>query len=322
MGGISEVLISTFDIDRTCAPIIEVGGYRRLDLPDAPESLARAWRVPQGCKRIEQALLLPPTGERGSLRVVCFHGVERTLIRPSQRCWDTGGIFDIDVFSRDTKTTYRRLQRLGWSGFGEPVRYQLGDFKVTHVVATGPDGFVIGIIEPHYQLSFDLDFDAMSRAFNSTQIVNDMERALTFYRDTLGWTVLLDLVIDNAVEPGPDILGMPMPMAETARRRVAIVHPEGVNDGSVELLEIAGWEGRDHAANAVAPNVGMLALRIPIDSVDDYAEEIQERGGELYVLPCVANVAPYGELRTFSIRSPEGAILEFYEPSSADPFPA
>jgi catechol 2,3-dioxygenase-like lactoylglutathione lyase family enzyme len=313
VGGIAEVVLSTFDIDRASAAMIEVGGFRRVNLPDGDERLAQAWRVPEGCSRIEQALLLPPVGERGALRLVCFHGLERDYIRPSQRSWDTGGIFDVDIFSRDVRGTYRRLQRMGWGAFGEPVDYEMDEFDVTQVVATGPDGLVLAIIEPHKPPTFDLPFEAMSRVFNSTQMVRDMDAAIAFYCGTLGWTALVDLTIDDSIEPGADVLGMPMPMARTTKRRVVIVHPEGVNDGSVELIEIVGWEGRDYSERAMAPNVGLLALRLPVASVDDYADAILARGGALHVAPCSAEIAPYGEVRLFSVRAPDGAILEFYE---------
>lgn len=320
MSGIEEVVLSVFDVDRACAPLVALGGYRRVDLPDASASQAAAWQVPAGCARIEQVLLVPPGGTRGALRVVCFHGLERTLIRPSQRTWDTGGIFDLDIFSKDVRSTYRRLQQeYGWTAFGEPVDYVMGEFDVTQVVAIGPDGLVLAIIEPHRPPSFALPpFEAMSRIFNSTQMVRSIDAALAFYCGTLGWKALVDMTIDDAVEPGADVLGVPMPAARTCARRVAIVHPEGVNDGSIELIEIAGFEGRDYADRAVAPNVGLLTLRLSVSAIRAYAQEIADRGAIFHSPLGLVETAPYGPVLSFSIRAPDGAILDFYEPASRD----
>lgn len=315
MQGIAEVVLSTYDIDRAAEALVEVGGFRRVNLPDADHGHWDVWHLPAACTRMSQALLLPENGTRGALRLVCFHGIERERIRPAARSWDTGGIFDVDVFSRDARAAWRELRKFGWSAFGEPVDYEMGEFDVTQVIATGPDGLVVAIIEPHRPPSFDLPFGAMSRLFNSTQMVRDMDAALAFYCGTLGWIHLVDLTIDDSVEPGADVLGLPMPAARTARRKVAIVHPDGSNDGSVELIEIVGWEGRDFSERAVAPNVGLLALRLPVPSVADYAAAIKERGGTLYAEPCRLEIAPIGEVPFFSVRAPDGAILEFYEPN-------
>ena len=316
MQGIAEVVLSTYDIDRTAEALVAVGAFRRVVLPDAESGHWDAWHLEPGCTRISQALLLPETGTRGALRLVCFHGVERQRIRPAARAWDTGGIFDVDVFSRDARATYRALRKFGWSAFGEPVDYRMGEFDVTQVIVTGPDGLVVAIIEPHRPPSFDVHFAAMSRLFNSTQMVRDMDAALAFYCDTLGWKALVDLTVEDTVEPGADVLGLPMPFARTARRRVAIVHPTGSNDGSIELIQIVGWEGHDFAERATAPNVGLLALRLPVANVADLAAEIRDRGGTLYAEPRRLEIAPIGEVPFFSVRSPDGAILEFYEPAA------
>lgn len=316
MAGIREVVLSVFDITRASAALIDVGGYTRVDLPDAPREQFAAWHVPADCTRIEQALLIPANDDRGTLRVVAFHGAARELIRPSQRTWDTGGIFDLDLFSADVRGVYKRLQHEhGWTAFGEPVDYVIGEFDVTQVVAIGPDGLVLAIIQPHNPPTFELPkFEALSRIFNSTQQVRDFDVAVAFYRDVLGWKPMMDVTVDNSVEPGFDVLGMPMPFAERAVRRVGIVHPTGSNDGSVELIEIVNMQGKDFAERAVAPNVGLLALRLEVESARDYAAEIVARGGALYTPPLRLEIAPYGPVDLFSVRTPDGAILEFYQP--------
>jgi catechol 2,3-dioxygenase-like lactoylglutathione lyase family enzyme len=314
--GISEVIFSTFDIERALKPLVETAGYRKIALPDAPRDQYAAWQVPEACSRIEQALFCAPGDTRGRIRAVCFHGLRKDLIRPSQRTWDTGGIFDLDMFSSDVRAVYRALQQdHGWTAFGEPVDYEMGEFDVAQVVARGADGLTLAIIQPHKKPTFDLpSLDAMSRVFNSTQLVADLDRALQFYEGVLGWKVLVREDVRGCVEPGADVLGIPMPMAETCLRKVAIVHPEGVNDGSVELIEIEGLEGRDFSGRAIAPNVGLLALRLTVPSPSGYAQEIVARGGVLYSDLRIVEIAPFGRLECFSVRSPEGAILEFIEP--------
>jgi predicted enzyme related to lactoylglutathione lyase len=315
MTGIAEAILSVYDIERACRPLVEAGGYEREDLPDCPPQQWSAWHVPQRCTRIAQTLLRAPGDPRGRIRLVRFDGVDQALIRPSQRTWDSGGIFDLDMFSKDVRALYAELVvKHGWTAFGEPVDYVIGEFDVAQVVARGPDGLNLAVIQPHKPPLFDLpEFDRLSRVFNSTQLVADLDRAFAFYRDILGWQVLIHEEVTGVVEPGADVLGLPMPLARESLRRVAIVHPKGRNDGSVELIAIGGVEGHDYAERAVAPNVGLLALRLTVENARTEAAAIVARGGTLYSPPTNLDLAPFGPATVFSVRAPDGAILEFVE---------
>ena len=76
-------------------------------------------------------------------------GFERRIIS-SQRSWDTGGIFDVDIFTTDVERVYRELQRHGWTALGEPVDYTEAHFSVRQVVAVGPGGFMLAMIQRNW----------------------------------------------------------------------------------------------------------------------------------------------------------------------------
>ena len=109
------------------------------------------------------------------------------------------------------------------------------------------------------------------------------------------------------------VLGLPMPQCAVVERRVGIWQPEGINDGSIELIQCAGIRGRDFSDAAVAPNVGILLLRFPVGDVRKLARSIEERGWPIYASLSVVEVQPHGDLTMFAVRTPDGAILEFYE---------
>lgn len=313
--GIREVVFSTFDIQRIARPFIDTARFRFTALPDAPREQYSQWRVPAACTRIEQALLVPPDSStgRGALRLVKFHGVDQKVMRSSQRSWDTGGIFDIDVYSTDLEGVYRSLQRHGWTALGEPVDYSESAFNVKEVVAVGPDGLLVAIIQRYSPPVADQPANQpMSPIFNSSQIVVSLDRALDFYTKTLGWETQLNFNVTDKVEPGADVLGLPLPQARTAIRRVAIVQPAG-QLASVELIENASMHGHDFSTNCLAPNVGILCLRIPVPDARKYAAEIARRGGQLFASPAKIEIAPYGPATIFAVQSPDGAIIEFFD---------
>jgi predicted enzyme related to lactoylglutathione lyase len=316
--GFQEIVLSVFNIDQIAGPMTALGEFERVPLPDAPPGQFAAWFTPPSCTRIEQAILRPKASAqgKGSLRLVKFHGAPQRVMRSSQRSWDTGGIFDIDVFTRDVDRAYRQLQTFGWTALGEPVDYSEASFSVRQVVAVGPSGLNLAMIQRYKPEVTGLPpFDLMSPVFNSTQMVSDYDRAAAFYHKTLGWPAALEFPIENAVEPGADVLGLPMPQARDAHRRIGIFHPQDTHEGSVELIENRSMRGRDFGPHCVAPNVGLLCLRFPVPDAQRYAAEIVARGGLLYASPSTFEIAPYGRVTLFSLRTPDGAILEFYQPA-------
>lgn len=319
--GIQEVVISVFDFDHLAVPFADTGDFERIALPDAPKEQWAAWKVPAQCTRIEQVLLRAKgsAAGQGSMKLVKFHGVDQKVMRSSQRSWDTGCIFDVDVRSRDTAAAYKRLQQLGWTALGEPVEYTEHTFHVIQSVAVGPNGFMLAIIQSLGTAPSDSPpFKVMSPIFNSTQMVADLDKALDFYTRVLGFSTAVRFDINHQAEPGADVLGLPLPQAETADRKLAMLRsPEGVSADSkalaaVELIENASMKGRDFAKDCVAPNVGILSLRIPVKDARKYASEIEGRGGVLFSKPMALEIAPYGKTVSFGIQSPEGALMEFY----------
>jgi catechol 2,3-dioxygenase-like lactoylglutathione lyase family enzyme len=283
-------------------------------LPDAPREQWQAWRVPRHCRRIEQWLLVPANDIKGWVRLVKFHGVAQRIMRSSGRTWDTGGIFDVDVFTPDVRRVYRALQAHGWSAYGDPVDYGWGGFEVAQVVATGPDGLAIAVLQPKQppQARFPR-YRGFSRVFNSSLMVRDYDATARWFRDVLGWKYMVEGDLQDVVEPGERIFGLPRPLARDTLRRCGIVHPQGLNDGSLETIAMPGLQGRDFSADCIAPNLGWLAWRFPVADAQAHAATLAGRGTELLAAPARLRIAPYGTVVAFSVRTPDGAILEFFE---------
>ncbi|MCB2106760.1 MAG: hypothetical protein KDE14_03615 [Rhodobacteraceae bacterium] len=315
--GLREYVLSVFDFERIVTPMVEVGLFTRRDLPDAPPGQWAAWNVPADCTRIEQVYIEPmgsKAGE-GGIRLVKFHGTKQRVMRSSQRSWDTGGLFDVDVMTPDVDSAYRKLQRYGWSANGEPVDYTEANLHVRQVVANGPDGFRLAMIQRYSPPATNLIAGAtMSPIHGGVHMVRDYDVSRRYLLDTLGWSARLEFVIDNQAEPGADVLGLPLPMALTAVRRIGMFSGPG-GGGGIELIHTVDMYGVDFAEHCVAPNVGLLCQRFPVANAEKYAAEIAARGGAIYAPPSRYEIAPIGEVTAFAVRTPDGAILEFYQPA-------
>lgn len=57
-----------------------------------------------------------------------------------------------------------------------------------------------------------------------------------------------------------------------------------------------------------------MLLGFPVMGLNDYVTAIQSAGVELFSRPTQMNIAPYGvKITAIRVRSPEGALIEFYE---------
>lgn len=312
--GFNEIVISVEEISGLRDALTQVAGWTATDLSDALPEQHAAWHVPSECTRIEQCLLTAENDSTGHLRLIKFYDTNGVVMRSSQRTWDIGGIFDVDVYVKDVDRMYRELQRAGWTAFGDPVDYSWGGFDVRQSLALTPDGIAFGMLQPYGKVLIDLpEYSRMSRAFNSAQIVEDFDESLAFYTEKLGWKPLVNTVVKDTEEPGRDVMGIPMPLAKSVERRVAILHPQGTNEGSAEIIEMREIQGKHFGDRCIAPNIGYLAARFPVIDLEAYAEDLARRHVKFYSDPSEFVVEPYGLVQSLSVRSPDGAILEFFK---------
>ncbi len=310
--GFQEVVFSVSDLDAAIEFYQEATGWELVYRGQPSEVLASLWQLSDRCT-VEEAVLLNPGDKEGYLRLVKFSGVEQVQIRSSARTWESGGIFDINTRCVDIEETFKTFQSAGWTGYSDPVRFQFGKFDVSEVAVQGPDGIVIATMQRFAPpLEGYPNMTNLSHIFNSTHICKDVEAARHFFIDQLGWKVYLNFDGQNR-KNGPTVLGLPQNINSELVVPVYIVHPDGVNFGSVEFLKVEGWEGEDFSARAKPPNLGILMLRFPVADAAAYLAEIESRGVKVNVAIQEIEIAPYGKVKAFSVLSPDGVWIEFIE---------
>lgn len=310
--GWQEAVLSVRDIDRWVDVLEDVAGWEVIHSGASSRAWMDAWDVdPQAIA--EEVVLANPGSDSGFIRLVSFVGTDQQLIRSNAQTWETGGWFDVNARVLNLDRRFTELQQRGWSGYADPVKLQFGPFTVNEWLARGPDGIVFALIE---RIEPPLEgwpaLLSISRLFNATTIVNDLENSLDFYVNGLGFRVYLESD-GSSPEAGPNVLGLPHNLAGEISRQVRIVHPQGSNDGSIELIEFDGATGRDFSARARPPNLGILMLRFPVRDITQLARDLHARGVTIESQPYLLELPPYGDIRIMSIRGPGGEIIEFFE---------
>jgi predicted enzyme related to lactoylglutathione lyase len=81
----------------------------------------------------------------------------------------------------------------------------------------------------------------------------------------------------------------------------------------MEMIEIMGLDGFDYSHQCDAPNLGILAIRYPVTDAPAAKERILARGGQLWRDIARVEVGGLGVVRLFSVKTPDGAIVQFFE---------
>ncbi len=316
-GGYQEAVFSVSDADDWASVFREVGGWEVLHDGETDRAQLDAWQLDTVTSARELVLGNPGT-ERGFVRLIQFDGVEQVQIRSNAQSWDTGGWFDVNSRIVSMKKKFAELQERDWQASSDPVEFSFGPFVVKEWLARGPDGIVIALIERvapplegHPQLR------EMGRLINATQIVTDIDAAREFYIGLLGFRSYLDHVAPSET-PGPNVLGLPHNIATEVVRHVSILHPDAINEGSVELIEFKGATGRDFSARAVPPNLGVLMLRFPVTDIAAFANHAESQGIEIAMPVTQVSMPPYGDVSTMAVRGPGGVWIEFFEYNKND----
>jgi catechol 2,3-dioxygenase-like lactoylglutathione lyase family enzyme len=312
-GGFTEAGLCTTQLEAWGAFLTDYGTYREIWRGATPRATLDSW----GCDervRARELLMGAPNQASGRIRIFQLSGVAQEEIRAATGAWDSGGIFDLDVRVHDLKQLASALECNGWSGVSRPIDWQFGQLQVREWLATGPDAVVLALVQ---RLAPPLEGFAnpcgFSHVFNSSQVVADMDRAVEFYE-----ALEFRQVVNHAgplLGQGGEVLGLSPEAAPETAVDLVILQPQGVLDGSVELVRIHGPAGRDVSARAQPVNLGLNLLRFPVGNLQRYASRLVKR--DIRVIEGSwrrTRLQPAGNVESFAVRTPDGAWLEFYQP--------
>lgn len=309
--GFSEVVVSVSHFGKV-AGLTQAGGWELLHAgPGAPE-LHRAWGLKPEA-RIDEQLLHVPSMPYGYLRFAKISNAPQKPVRPlDARPWETGGLWLLYTRSNNDAALSRALTAAGWPTVRGVHGFDFGELAVNEVHQHGPDGMVLSIIE-QLKPALALPAPQLTHVFNAAIIVRDFNRARDFFVDKLGFKPWME-VAWSGDNPGLTLLADLADFRGVKTIKTVIVHPQGENLGSVELI---GWDGaqpgRDFAERAQPPNLGALALRFGVADLAAHLNRLRGHGISPVRPVTELSLEPYGRVRLAPIRSPDGVWLEFFE---------
>ena len=311
-----EAVLSVTDPDVTARFFKEIGGYEELGRGRLSASSIAAWGLDPEATGDYLLLRAPMGGDFGHIRLVSFENAGRRVpMRPGARAWDTGCYFSMMIRVKDMQSIYDDAIRLGWWTETPITALNFGTSDLRVVIYRGPDGVQI---QTYDRLTPPLpeaipDFERMTAPFNMMQMVADRDVAYDFFTQTLGFDTFYKGKPYIAKTPTPTPIGIPLNLTTSVPYRAGIVYPVAGEFGRMEMIEVMGIQGFDYSHQCEAPNLGILAVRYPVDDIDAAKALIEARGGSLWRDTSTVELGKIGEVDLFSVKTPDGSIMQFFE---------
>jgi catechol 2,3-dioxygenase-like lactoylglutathione lyase family enzyme len=315
VGPWTEAIVSVRDLAGTARLFREAGGWRVTNQGKVTRPELDYWRLPA---RITASFLrlCAPAAATGCIRFVRFDGTKQRPVRLAARPWDTGGIFSLMIRTDDVQALFDRAISLGWWAESEPIAFSFGGSSLRNVVLTGPHGMNIAAYERVSPPFTAFPLGRMSQAFNSMRMVRDQRASVLFYRDQLGFDAVFDADYKDPA-PQPSNFSIPQNLTTNIIRKAAALQPVAGETGRVEVMQFVGLTGKDMAAEASPPNLGILSVRYPVAGLADYRARLARQRVQVAFSAAAVPVPGLGKLDMFAIRDPDGSLTEFYEAGRA-----
>ncbi len=309
--GWQEAVVSVRDLQPIRDFMIEVAGFEVR----ASGALAPAWLEAWGLEGAsgEYALMASPGKDVGWVRLVRFDAVEQDLIRPGAQVWDQGGLFSLMVRAEEADLVMDAAHARGWSVFNRPQVFDFGGLMIKNVVVRLPDGVNLAVYSRvHPPIEGWDDLEGFSYPFNTMAMVHDLAAERAFFVDGLGYGPFWE---GDHIDPEPVSTnhGLPNNLSHVIPRRTSILQQRPGEDGRIELMHFDGLDGDDFSDRARPPNLGIMAVRLPVDDLDAVLERLAGQGVTPSAGPAGFDLEPYGAMRWAAVQSPSGIIVELIQ---------
>jgi len=312
---------SVSDLDRTARFFQEIGGYETLYRGPLDASELTALSLPNGASG-EVLTLRAQGSDAGYVRLIRFDDAGRKVpTRPGARAWDTGCFWSFMVRANGLEQVYDDAIALGWTTETPIAPLSFNGSELSIVVFKGPDGLQVQSYERLNRPPPEgfTPFERLSRPFNIMQMTRDREAVRVLMEDVLGFDRVWYGAPYTDEEPTLMPLGIPQNLTTSVPYKAGIFTPQTQTlYGRMEYIEIDGLDGFDYADRCQAPNLGWLSVTYPVDSGAEAKQLIQERGWAIDQDGYDTIRPSFGAMHVFSIKAPDGAMIEFAEVTAAD----
>ena len=138
--------------------------------------------------------------------------------------------------------------------------------------------------------------------------VSDMEKALSFWRDTLGWEVIMKVPPRGSDEMNV-LIGVPGRSSS-----VLLSQANAGFNGMVELIEFSSHSGKPFPSDEKFSDVGLRLLSFVVSDIDVAYEELQAKGCIFHSPPRSMELRGGAVVKACIFREPvDGIQIEIFQ---------
>lgn len=310
---------SVSDLDQTAAFFTQIGGYETVYRGPLDANEIASLDLPATASG--DVLTLRAKGsDSGYVRLIRFDNAGRKVpTRPGARAWDTGCFWSFMVRAHDIERVYDDAIAMGWGTETPIAPLSFNGSELSIVVFKGPDGLQVQAYERLNRPPPEgfTAFERLSRPFNIMQMTRDREAVRDLMEDVLGFKRVWYGQPYTDPEPTLMPLGIPQNLTTRVPYKAGIFTPPSQQlYGRMEYIEIDGLDGFDYADRCHAPNLGWLSVTYPVSSAAAAKATIESRDWPVEHETYGTTRPSFGDLKVFSIKAPDGAVIEFAEVKS------
>lgn len=317
---IQEFVVSVSDLEATRLAFTDVFKWSVKQEGPIDPTVIRMWGLPFGTEGRE-VLVGNDQSQYGYVRLVEIDAPDQHLMRPGARWWDSGGMLNLNILVKDLDATEAGLRELGWMARSLKSTYQRGkSVRGQSQIMIGPDDLMVSFQERQSPpLKGWPPFEGAGHIEVGYQVVTNLEEWYAFYTDILGFEGigLRDRPQDGPV--GPNDYGIPHNTSDGLNFRQANVMFPRVTKQSLGARQWDTAEGYDFSDRVDVPNLGIMAVRMPVPDLDVVLNRMSDAGIELAKDVHILFLEPYGAVRAAMVRSPGGSgqLITLFEPGAA-----
>ena len=304
--GIDRCFISVADMDKALAFYRNIIGLQVIAEGNlGSDILHTLWGLPNHVSG--RSICLRNTRQLTSIELIQLKPIPVEASRDRASSYDYG-LIDVCFLISNTTRVQKIFEKKGYGIFSPPYHYPPwpSGSDIIEGFNYGPSKEVIACVEylkPPVveQRRLDGDFWTM---MDMAQIVDDMEKALVFYRDALG----LQLVSDATLPPGflDDVLRFPK---NTKARIVLLNHPES-NGPVVEILETSA---KGKAMEQSPLEAGIFMLSFESNDLNSDIDRIKSKGFSILSGPADVKTALHSTVKAVDIGGPGKIRIELFQ---------
>ena len=138
--------------------------------------------------------------------------------------------------------------------------------------------------------------------------VSDIEKALSFWQDTLGWEVIMEVGPHGSEEMNV-LIGVP-----GKRKSVLLSQANGVFIGMVELIEFSSHSGKPFPSDEKFSDVGLRMISFVVRDIDEAYQELQAKGCRFHSPPISMELRAGAVVKACFFREPvDGVQIEIFQ---------